>query len=55
MKIGEHTTVIGIFGTAHPSRMLGRVYDAAKEALQIPKDILVLYIGPDGQEVQATL
>ncbi len=47
--------VIGVFGTAHPSRMLNRICSAVKEVLQQSNNILVLYIGPDGQEVRATL
>jgi glycosyltransferase involved in cell wall biosynthesis len=53
--IREHTTVIGVFGTAHPSRMLNRVRDAAKEVLRYSKDDVLLYIGPGGEKVQAVL
>ena len=50
--IREYTTVIGVFGSAHPSRMLNRVRDVAKEVLRYSDDTLLLYIGPDGQKVQ---
>ena len=53
--IREHTTVIGVFGSAHPSRMLNRVQDAAKEVLRYSDDTLLLYIGSDGQMVQDVL
>jgi glycosyltransferase involved in cell wall biosynthesis len=53
--IREHTTVIGVFGTAHPSRMLNWVRDAAKEVLRYSKDDVLLYIGPGGEKVQAVL
>jgi hypothetical protein len=53
--IRESTMVIGVFGTAHPSRMLNRVRDVAKEVLRYSDDTLLLCIGPDGQKVQDVL
>ena len=53
--IREHATVIGLFGTAHPSRMLDRVRSAAKTVLRQANDDLLLYVGPHGQEVQVAL
>ena len=55
VNIRDNVTVIGVFGTAHPSRMLERIYGASRQAFQVSEDILVLYIGPDGRKVQANL
>lgn len=47
--------VIGLFGTAHPSRMLWLIRDAVQAAEQAGFNVLVLYVGPDGATVRESL
>jgi len=47
--------VVGLFGTAHPSRQLGTVRAALDRLRADGHAPLLLYVGPDGPVVQATL
>jgi glycosyltransferase involved in cell wall biosynthesis len=51
LGISDSTTVLGFFGTAHPSRMLGWVGQALQEMVSAGQDAVLLYIGPDGSAV----
>ena len=52
LGIAQDETVLGVFGSSHPSRMIDWIGEAARElALRIP-DITLLYIGQDGTEIR---
>lgn len=55
LGIRNGTVVLGLFGTAHPSRMLSRARSAAEAVLQAGAQVLVLYIGPHGSAVRLAL
>lgn len=55
LGLKDPTFVIGVFGTAHPTRLLHFVRIAAEAIQQETKDVLVLYVGPDGTQVQRQL
>jgi len=55
LNIGEDQFVIGIFGTAHHSRLLPMAAAAARGAMQIEAKMLVCYAGPDGPAVEAAM
>lgn len=47
--------VLGIFGTAHPSRLLSFIRRASLEAIDLDSLVTVLYVGPDGNEITRQL
>jgi glycosyltransferase involved in cell wall biosynthesis len=51
----DETFVLGIFGTAHHSRLLHMIRRAAEVLRQEAPDLRVLYVGPHGPSVQAGL
>lgn len=51
LGIADSTLVLGLFGTAHPSRMLDWCRDAANSIAAKGNDILVLHMGPDASVV----
>jgi glycosyltransferase involved in cell wall biosynthesis len=55
LQIDEGTRVIGLFGTAHATRLLGLARATASEAARKGYKVLVLYIGPHGDIVRAAL
>ncbi len=62
LGIGQETAVIGLFGTAHATRLLGMaraVAEAATASARSPvsryRDIMVLYIGPHGDAVRTAM
>ena len=55
LGVPEAAVVLGLFGTAHVSRMLGWVADAANAVRASGRDALALYIGPHGAAVRAAL
>ncbi len=55
LGIPPGAVVLGVFGTAHPSRLLGHVAAAARAVRDSGRDGRVLYIGPDGPAVRAAL
>ena len=55
LGIPPKAVVLGVFGTAHPSRLLGHVAAAAAAVRASGRDGRVLYIGPDGEKVRAAL
>ncbi len=54
LGIAEDTIVLGLFGSAHVSRMLDWVRDAARAVCAAGHDTLLLYVGPDGATVRDT-
>lgn len=44
--------VLGLFGTAHPSRMLGLTRNAVEAVLRQGHDAVVLYVGPDSPALE---
>ena len=55
LGIAEDTLVLGLFGTAHSSRLLGLIRDAVEAAYKQNPNVLALYIGPHGEAVRAAL
>jgi glycosyltransferase involved in cell wall biosynthesis len=51
----EDRLVLGLFGTAHPSRQLGTVRATMDRLHADGRAPLLLYVGPDGATVQTTL
>jgi glycosyltransferase involved in cell wall biosynthesis len=55
LGIRGNRLVLGLFGTAHASRMLDRVQLAAQRAVEAGVDATLLYIGADGPAVRAAV
>lgn len=55
LGIDDATVVLGVFGSAHPSRLLSHVGAAVKACRAESTNVAVLYIGPDGDEVRSAL
>ena len=55
LGLSEQTFVLGVFGMARPSRLLGFVREGAAAIRRETDDLLVLYVGPDGAQVRALL
>ena len=55
LGLGDHTFVVGVFGTAHPTHLMSYAREAAKAIRQETEDMLVLYIGPHGEAVRRLL
>jgi glycosyltransferase involved in cell wall biosynthesis len=55
LGIPEDTLLLGLFGTAHLSRLLGWVRAAAERVERSGREALVLYIGPHPSLIQAQL
>lgn len=55
LGIENRTLVLGIFGSAHPSRLLDWISLAAKTLRSSHPDLLVLYIGADGEKLRSEL
>jgi glycosyltransferase involved in cell wall biosynthesis len=55
LGIDDDIIVLGIFGTAHASRLFNLVRNAAEAVRQTGRQVLVLYIGPDGSAVKRKL
>lgn len=55
MGIGSKTLVFGVFGSAHPSRLMDWISGAANSvAVQVPETVMV-YIGADGEKLRRGL
>jgi hypothetical protein len=52
LGIAPGTAVIGLFGQAHPSRMLDWVGAALQAARKVQPDTVLLYVGPHEAEVR---
>jgi glycosyltransferase involved in cell wall biosynthesis len=55
LGIDPETVVIGLFGSAHPSRLLTHVEAAVTRCLDQSLNVRLLYIGADGQRVREVL
>jgi glycosyltransferase involved in cell wall biosynthesis len=55
LEIPPDDLVLGLFGSAHPSRLLSHVNAAAVACSRSRADCRVLYIGPDGDDVRGAL
>jgi glycosyltransferase involved in cell wall biosynthesis len=55
LGIAPETVVIGLFGSAHPSRLLTHVEAALTQCLAQSLNVLLLYVGADGQRVREVL
>jgi glycosyltransferase involved in cell wall biosynthesis len=55
LGINHAVCVLGVFGTMHPSRMLGWVREAAERVCATGRQVLVLYIGPNGDVMQQAM
>lgn len=55
LGIGDNTLVLGLFGTAHSSRLLHLIRAAVEAAHARNPDVLALYIGPHGDAVREAL
>src|SRR5690242_18894732 len=52
LGIRAERVVLGMFGTAHPSRMLALTREGARSALSAGHDAVVLYVGPHARLVE---
>lgn len=55
LGISSSTFVVGLFGTAHVTRLLGMARTAVRAMHDQDEDMVLLYVGPDGPDVQAVL
>lgn len=55
LGIDPEQVVLGVFGTAHPSRMLRLMRDAAERVRAAGHNAVVLYVGPDDALVKRVL
>lgn len=55
LSIPDEVVAVGVFGTAHVSRLLPLVASTLREARQSGVDARLLYIGPDGAAVREVL
>ncbi len=55
LGLGDPTFVVGVFGTAHPTRLLSVVRDAVVALRRETDEVLVLYVGPHGATVRQQL
>lgn len=55
LGISPDAFVVGLFGSAHPSRLLSSVDRALTPVCQARRNVHVLYVGPDGDAVRRSL
>ena len=55
LGIPDTTLVLGVFGAMHVSRLMDWVRDAAEAVCATGQEMVVLYIGPDGEAVRSLL
>lgn len=55
LSIESDQIVLGIFGTAHPSRLFGYVRAAAEKIQESGQRPLILYMGPHADQIRAAL
>lgn len=55
LDVSPDSLIVGLFGTAHPSRLLGHVERTIAKLEHTDIDYNMLYIGPDGDAVSRTL
>lgn len=55
LGLGSKTLVLGVFGSAHPSRLLDWIAQASSRLQSRVPEVLVLYIGADGERLRAAV
>lgn len=55
LAIGSEALVLGVFGSAHPSRLLDWIARAARRLQARMPEVLVVYIGADGEKLRAAV
>jgi glycosyltransferase involved in cell wall biosynthesis len=55
LKLSEETVVLGLFGTAHVSRLFAHVREAADAVRRSGRPVMVVYMGPHGNAVRKAL
>lgn len=55
LGIGSTVLVLGVFGSAHPSRLLDWIAQASARLQARVPEVLVLYIGADGEKLRAAV
>lgn len=55
LGIDEETVVLGVFGSLHESRLLSHVRAAAGAIQDDAEDVLLLYIGPHGEDFRRAM
>ena len=55
LGIGSRALVLGVFGSAHPSRLLDWICGAAKKAASGAPETVLVYIGADGEALRPLL
>ena len=55
LKLSEGTVVLGLFGTAHVSRLFAHVREAADAVLRSGRQVSVVYMGPHASVVREAL
>ena len=55
LKIETNAVVLGVFGSAHPSRLMDWISDAATKVASDATETVVLYVGADGGALRPAL
>jgi glycosyltransferase involved in cell wall biosynthesis len=55
LGIGDECLVLGIFGGAHPSRLLDWIAEAARAVQHAQRNLLVVHVGPEGESMKSAL
>jgi glycosyltransferase involved in cell wall biosynthesis len=55
LAIGSRSLVLGVFGSAHPSRLLDWIAQAASRLQSRMPEVLIVYIGADGEKLRAAV
>lgn len=53
--LSERPFVVGVFGSAHGSRLLEHIRQALQALRRRTQDVTLLYVGPDGEAVRAAM
>ncbi|MCX6971998.1 MAG: hypothetical protein NTV93_17850 [Verrucomicrobia bacterium] len=53
LEIGSSALVLGVFGSAHPSRLLDWIAQASSRLQARAPEVLIVYIGADGEKLRA--
>jgi len=55
LGISEDCLVLGIFGGAHPSRLLDWIAEAARAVQHTQRNLLVVHVGPEGESMKGAM
>ncbi len=53
LEIGSKALVLGVFGSAHPSRLLDWIAQASSRLQSRVPEVLIVYVGADGEKLRA--